>query len=178
MALRPLRSEDLNMILAWRNAPNVRKNMYNSHIISSEEHCSWFKKTKDSSDCKYFICHDKKNCPMGVVYFSEIDHKNLSAFWGFYSSENAPRGTGAKMEYEALEHAFQECKFHKLNCEILASNLSVIKLHKKFGFTEEGFFRDHHFNGVNYVDVVRMGIIDHEWLQNRTNIHRKIAKFI
>jgi RimJ/RimL family protein N-acetyltransferase len=54
-------------------------------------------------------------------------------------------------------------KLHKLSCEVLAFNEPVVGLHKKFGFQVEGVFRDHHKMNGDYVDIVRMGLLEREW---------------
>src|SRR5690606_22473244 len=98
-----------------------------------------------------------------VVYFYNIGKTNSNAFWGFYAAEGSARGVGSRMEYEALQYAFHDLNLHKLNCEVIATNDKVLRLHKKFGFLQEGLFRDFHFNGHEHVDVVRMGILCEEW---------------
>jgi hypothetical protein len=42
--LRPMREADLDMVRRWRNAPDVRKNMYTTHEISPEEHRAWWER--------------------------------------------------------------------------------------------------------------------------------------
>ena len=44
------------------------------------------------------------------------------------------------------------------------------------GFKEEGRFRDFHFDGQSYVDVVRLGILAKEWSAKREEIQTRIAK--
>ena len=40
--LRPLREEDRDRLLAWRNSPEVAPYMYADHAITPEEHARWF----------------------------------------------------------------------------------------------------------------------------------------
>jgi len=177
MALLPLAEEHLKLILKWRNSPNIREKMYTSHIISWEEHCAWFEKIKNSNTSKWFLYREKNGSPAGVVGFTDIDERSHSAFWGFYTAENSPRGAGSRMGYEALEHAFQEYRLHKLNGEALASNTKSIRFHENLEFSREGLFRDHHFDGSNYVDVVRMGILENEWIVKKQDILNRVARF-
>lgn len=176
MPLRPMTEEDLPMVRAWRNAPVVRQNMYTKHEISEAEHHAWFKRIQSDETSKWLIHEDINRCPDGVVYFTQLSSKNKSAFWGFYAADNAPRGVGTRMEFEAMEMAFFELDLHKLNCEVLITNSSVIKLHGKFGFKEEGVFRDFHLDGENYIDVVRLGIIDFEWLGKRAEVMSRLER--
>lgn len=174
MYLRAIEEGDLRDILSWRNAPEVRKNMYTHHEISWVEHNAWFKSLKNNHRSLWYLFEDESHRPQGVIYINDYDPQQGNAFWGFYSSPNAPIGTGICMEYIALNHIFSTLKLHKLNCEVLATNKKVINLHKKVGFTVEGIFRDYHFNGNEYVDVVRLGITCSEWDSSKENLLNRI----
>ena len=174
MTLRKLIQEDLEMVLAWRNAPEVRRNMCTSHIISWEEHLGWFKKISSDPSIQYHIFEELQK-PLGVVYFTHYNPIHANAFWGFYAGDGAPKGTGLKMEYDALEFAFSTLGLHKLNCEVIAFNQPVINMHKKVGFVEEGCFRDYYFDGNEFQDVIRLGILHSEWQNVREKLAQRIA---
>jgi len=167
MTLLALKYENLDLILAWRNAPNVRKNMYTAHMISREEHFAWFEKTKSDEGAQWFVYHEEDGEPAGVVCFKEIDYANRSTSWGFYASGNARPGVGTRMEYDALEYIFQECEFQKLRCEVFSTNAKVISLHEKFGFSIKEILRAFHFDGEKSIDVVKMEILADEWKSKR-----------
>lgn len=172
--LRDIKESELPVILNWRNAPSVRKNMYTRHEISLKEHLAWWEKVGNRSDQKYFL-YEYKNISLGVVAFTQISEKDKNASWAFYASPEAPRGTGSRMEYLALEYAFKSLMLHKLHCEVLDFNQPVVNLHKKFGFTVEGVLRDQHYHEDNYCDVIRLGILGSEWQKEREEILHKLS---
>ena len=175
-SLRPIQDEDLMMILTWRNAPTVRSNMYNTHVINRNEHLAWWGRVKSSNNQQYFLYIQNGN-PSGVVSFNQIDRiQNRNAFWAFYASPEAPTGTGSRMEIMALDYAFGSLKLNKLCCEVLAFNKPVLKLHEKFGFKTEGVFREHHCHDGSLVDVYRLGILIHEWEERRDSLVSKLLK--
>jgi len=176
MPLRPLTEADLPMVLAWRNAPEVRRNMFTSHEITADEHRAWFDRVGDDPQSRWFIYEDPHGAPQGVVYFTQLRAENKSAFWGFYSGTSRKRGTGTKMGLEALDKAFGEMCLHKLNADVVCGNDPSISFHKKLGFSQEGLFRDYHYDGEKYVDVVRLGILATEWAAKRDEIQARIAK--
>lgn len=176
MSLTPLCSEDLELMLTWRNSPAVRKNMYTSHVISLKEHQAWFEKITHRENSRWLMYKESNGKSSGVVYFTDICPISRKAFWGFYTAVDATIGTGPRMEFEALEYAFNEITLHKLNCEILAFNSKVIRLHEKFGFFKEGVFRDFHFDGKNFIDVVRMGILEDEWRRARIEMFNRLFR--
>ena len=53
--MREMVDGDLSLVLEWRNAPDVRKNMYTSHEITLDEHRVWFESVKNDGRKKYFV---------------------------------------------------------------------------------------------------------------------------
>jgi len=158
------------MVLKWRNAELVRACMYTDHLISMEEHRAWFAKAKADPASVHLIC-EEHGVAIGVVNFVQIDRKNSKAFWGYYLDvEKARRGRGSIMEYLALDYAFDTLRLRKLCGELFAFNEHVLKLHKKFGFREEGCFRSHVLKNGRYEDVVSIAIFDEEWALNREGL--------
>ena len=174
--LRNIQTEELSLILSWRNEPKVRENMYTKHKISLDEHLAWWKTVQNSDNQQYFM-YELNAIALGVVSFNQIDMQNHNSSWAFYASPEAPKGTGTKMEFLALNYAFTELSLHKLCCEVLAFNTPVIKLHKKFGFQIEGILRDHHKNGESFIDIYKLGILSDEWTHKRDSMKAKLNKF-
>lgn len=170
MSLRPLTEEDLSLVLLWRNSPEVRMSMFRSTEISVEEHIAWFERTRYDPSSFYFLHFTNEIEADGLVYFTQYDRVARTAFWGFYKAPGAIPGTGRRMGVEALDYSFFELKLHKLSGEALANNGASLRFHKKLGFTQEGLFRDGHYNGATYVDVVRFAILDAEWSRQRVRI--------
>lgn len=170
---RAIEDSELEMMLAWRNQPNVRENMYTQHEITWGEHIAWWERLKQQSAQTYFM-YECDSQPQGIVYFTSIDNACLNCAWGFYSSPDAPRGTGTKMEFLALDYVFKELGLHKLYCEVLAYNAAVIRLHGKFGFTQEGIFRQQFKREGEFFDIVRLGMLSSEWASLRDGIKQRI----
>lgn len=175
-SLRAINVEELELMLSWRNSPSVRENMYTRHEISLEEHLAWWARLGVREDQAYFM-YEADGRPLGVVAFTGVDRASRNSSWAFYASPDAPKGTGSKMEFLALDYAFGTLGLHKLYCEVLAFNAAVVKLHRKFGFTEEGIFREQHLVDDQYVDVHRLGILAVEWADKRLSMLDKFRNF-
>ncbi|MBM3106681.1 UDP-4-amino-4,6-dideoxy-N-acetyl-beta-L-altrosamine N-acetyltransferase [Pseudomonas sp. V1] len=174
--LRGIADDELAEMLAWRNAPEVRSNMYTRHEISLAEHLSWWDRVKVSDAHKYFM-YEYKGIPSGVVGFVGVDKVHRSSSWAFYAAPKSVKGTGSRMEFLALDYAFDELDLNKLYCEVLAFNSSVVKLHQKFGFQVEGVLREQHLVESEFVDVYRLGILQREWSVIRQAMLEKLSKF-
>lgn len=153
---------DQHKILAWRNDPNIRSMMYTQHEISLDEHNAWWQRVKISNDHLAFM-YISDGIETGFVSFSQVSRLSGTAFWAFYASPNAPRGTGSKMEFLALERAFSVENLRKLNCEVIGKNSRVIQLHEKFGFQQEGIFSSHILIDEIFEDVYRLAIFKSQW---------------
>ncbi|MCG5501462.1 UDP-4-amino-4,6-dideoxy-N-acetyl-beta-L-altrosamine N-acetyltransferase [Ectothiorhodospira lacustris] len=178
MALKGLSTpEERDLILPWRNAPEVRRAMYRHHVISPEEHSAWFERMQTDARCQWYLHRDAEGTPDGVVYFTDIDTAHKTAFWGFYARPGAPAGTGTRILYEALNHAFDELGLYKVNGEVLDGNSTSLHLHKKCGFKVEGTFRAQHFDGEQRVGIIRLGLLANEWATHREIIRSRIEHF-
>lgn len=171
--LRAIKLEELELMLSWRNAPTVRANMYTRHEISLTEHLAWWARIQGRSDQQYFM-YELDVLPLGIVAFNGLDDLNKNSFWAFYAAPSAPKGTGSRMEYLALEYAFTKLGLHKLCCEVLAFNGAVIKLHEKFGFKVEGILREQHKLEDAFADIFRLGMLATEWSVKREEMRLKV----
>ena len=176
LQIRSMAEEDLTMVLAWRNHPEVRRFMFTQHEISLAEHLAWWSRIQASADDQYLM-YEYQSAPLGIIAFNGINGTDHNASWAFYASPEAPMGTGSRMEYLALEHAFSGIRLHKLCCEVLAFNAPVIKLHEKFGFKVECIFREQHRMENSKVDVYRLGMLALEWHNRRGAMLSRILHF-
>lgn len=171
--MKPISKECLDLMLEWRNHPDIRKNMYTTHIISKDEHHSWFESIQNNDSKEYFIFY-RDNTPSGIIGFTDIDTHKLECTWAFYANPEAVRGTGSLMEFHAIEYVFNNKKLQKLNCEVLAFNKPVIKLHTKFGFEITNTVKNGHFDGEKYHDIVQLSLTPDLWLPLKEVMAKKL----
>jgi RimJ/RimL family protein N-acetyltransferase len=69
---------------------------------------------------------------------------------------------------------FDELQLQKLCGEVLAFNLPVLNMHKKFGFVQEGVFRKHVLKGDDFEDVVCISILREEWEATKAELELKL----
>jgi len=168
--------QDLQLkVREWRNHPEIRKNMYTDNIISLTQHKKWLSTLINNKTTKVYIAYNN-NDAIGIVSINNINEIHKNADWAFYLNPEflTTKGLGSLMEYHFLNYIFEAFEIEKLNCEVLASNPSVIKLHKKFGFIEEGIRRKNIVKNNIRVDVHLLGIFKEEWEQ----IRNKFVKII
>lgn len=175
--LRDLNQSDLEKVRNWRNSEDVSKYMYTSNIILKEQQLSWFNKIKDDSTSKYWIIeYDGKD--LGLISLTGISNVLGSCYWAFYLGDTGIRGAGigGKVEYNVLNYVFEELKLNKLRCEVFVFNDNVIKMHEKFGFRREAYYREHCKKDGKFNDVVGLAILKSEWNVLKDNIYEKVYR--
>jgi UDP-4-amino-4,6-dideoxy-N-acetyl-beta-L-altrosamine N-acetyltransferase len=162
--IRPMAHADLELVLAWRNHPAVRRYMYTQHEITLAEHQRWFESSLPDPK-KHLLVFEQNHQPLGFVSFNETGSGGVFD-WGFYAAPEAPKGIGRQLGRAALNHAFTQLKLHKICGQALAYNQRSIQMHQTLGFQQEGILRDQHFDGERYHHVICFGLLCHEWQPN------------
>jgi UDP-4-amino-4,6-dideoxy-N-acetyl-beta-L-altrosamine N-acetyltransferase len=171
-----LSADESERILAIRNEPEVRQNMYTDHEIALAEHNAWVDRTIKRDDVEMFaVVFD--NEIVGAIGLTSIVQAQRRSEWAFYLSTSVQgRGLGSALEFKFLTWVFSDRALHKLNAEVLRFNEPVIALHKKFGFREEGVRRDHIFRNGEGIDAVLLGMTEAEWSEQSAVLRQRLFK--
>ncbi len=121
----------------WRNHDDVRKYLFNSNLITEEEHFNWLTSLKNNDKNLYFIAY-KKNTSIGVVNATKIDNINKSCDVGIYlNPDYFFKGLGSYIYRLFIEYIFNNLNVENIKCEVLGENIASLKLHRKVGFVED-----------------------------------------
>ena len=77
-----------------------------------------------------------------------------------------------------INFVFQRVGLEKLNCEVIETNEAVVKLHKKFGFVEEGFRRENIIKNENRMGVFFLGLTRSDWEREKETVKNRYEKVI
>jgi len=160
--VRRMREDDLELVLQWRNHPDIRRWMYSSHQISPSEHREWYAGAQEDRR-RHLLIVEEAGVPFGFVQFTQTGNDGV-ADWGFYTLPGAPRGSGRKLGLAALNYAFTRIGLRKVRGEAIAFNEISAAFHRKLGFAEEGVLNDRFFDGATYHPVLCFGLEAAEWL--------------
>ena len=161
-----------------RNQASVRASMYTDHEIGLNEHLGWISRLKNDKKQIVFVVLNESQKAIGIVSVNALDSLHRKADWAFYLGENERGGLGAALEFNLLEFVFEKLKLEKLNCEVIETNDTVVKLHKKFAFIEEGFRRENIEKNDKRIGVYFLGLTKKDWLENRNAIFEKYRSTI
>lgn len=175
--LRDVQEGDQEQMRRWRNLDEVARYMYTAHEITIEEHGAWFRSMLDDHSSKYWIIEWNSE-GVGVANLYAIDPRHRRCGWAFYLASPGVRGhgVGSMVEYLVLKHVFEDLELNKLCCEVLASNEAVVAMHKRFGFGQEGYFREHVVKDGGPHDVVFLAMLRSDWLEQRPAIEQRLKE--
>jgi len=154
--VRPMRPDDLDAVLSWRNHPDVRRHMYTTHEIGIAEHRAWYERSA-ADPRRHLLIVEQAGQPLGFVHFTEAATDDV-ADWGFYAVPGAPPGTGRRLGAAALDHAFGTLGLRKVRGQALLSNERSQAMHRALGFTGEALPEPGH-----PVDSVGFGLTARQW---------------
>ncbi|OOF27843.1 UDP-4-amino-4,6-dideoxy-N-acetyl-beta-L-altrosamine N-acetyltransferase [Salinivibrio proteolyticus] len=180
LIFRAVTHADSDTLWHWRNRPAVRQFMYTQHEISHDEHQAWFSHMLANTHRYFYIVYKRvdgqPDKPLGVVNLDLDSENRTSATWAFYAAPNAPRGSGALMEFGALSLAFETLGVTQLNCEVLSHNQGVVRLHQRFGFHETPQSRQRTFSlpEGKTVEIVCLSLSADEWQQGASALQTKL----
>ncbi|MBP1644451.1 MAG: pseH [Bacteroidetes bacterium] len=163
--LRKVAEKDIEQIRNWRNSEEVSKYMYTNNLITKEQQIKWFEKISNSIDSIYWVIEYNQK-PLGLASVTDINYNLQSCYWAFYLGDTSCRGAGigSKVEYNVISYVFDELKLNKLRCEVFVFNDNVIKMHEKFGFRREAYYREHCIKNNIKIDVVGLALLKSDWI--------------
>jgi UDP-4-amino-4,6-dideoxy-N-acetyl-beta-L-altrosamine N-acetyltransferase len=175
--LKSLGAEDEEIVLNWRNNPEIARFMYTDHVISQDEHRSWLRNALTDEAQRHWIIHYDA-APVGLVSVTNLDARHSSAQWAFYlASPNVRgKGVGSAVDYLILEFVFEELGLHRLSCAVLAFNEQVIAMHESFGFRREGQLRGAIRKGEEWIDVILLSQLREEWALHRLQHRDRLSE--
>ena len=140
VVLRDIQHEDLELIRAWRNDPEVSRFMLSQEQISAEQQRAWFSKIlNDDTQRHWLICYKDK--PIGVANIKTV-HKGDSIETakvlepGLYIADNRYRGNILAFSPTLLmnDYCFEHLGTSLLQAKVKADNTAALKYNEKLGY--------------------------------------------
>lgn len=166
--LRPVTEEDGELIVRWRNAPNVSSHCFTKNKITLESNRRFYKEYIETGKYFQFIVERMEeqfgvaSYPIATCYLKDIDYNNKRCELCIFTSDDEKWNTesqsiAVKM---LIDKAFNELGMHKVYSYVFYEFLDEAELLKRAGFESEAILKDEAIdeNG-NYVDLVRFAIV-------------------
>lgn len=163
VTLRPLRIEDAEMTLAWRQSD--RTAFLNRGAETVSEQIAWIGSRPDNE--RNFVIELRSGVPVGMLSLIGIDtvHQRAEPARFLIGEPAAVQGVPVAVESMKLLYqlAFDELKLQRIYGTVAADNRLLIKWHKFLGMQEEGRLRRHLFLDGHFQDAVCLGLLEDEY---------------
>lgn len=163
--LRKITPDDGNLIVHWRNSPNVKKHCFTKSDVTLESNKLFYDNyIKSGKYLQYIVERVEEqfgvaSYPISTVYLKDIDNENNRCELCIFTSDDEEWNTESQSiaVKEMLDKAFDELGMHKVYSYVFAEFGDEIELLKSSGFEYEAILKKEakEENG-EYVDVVRL----------------------
>ena len=168
LLLRPLKMSDSGAYLDIFSDTMTLLYWSNEPISSIEEAESLIRQDIEWSASDNCICLGvalaDSNLIIGKVTLFQLSEQNRRAEIG-YVLDRRHWGKGYMTEALGwlLDYAFDELKLHRLEADTDPDNLPSLALLEKFGFAQEGLFRDRWWVHGKWHDSVMLGLLEEDY---------------
>lgn len=132
-----LSSNEIKMILEWRNDENIRIWSFNQNIISLDDHLKFLNNLKNDYSKGYWLIKHNTTAYIGVFNLSQFNLENKTATLGNdLNPKLLGKGFGQNI-MRCIEYiGFEKLQLSQLDLEVLNTNIRAIKFYKKMNFIE------------------------------------------
>lgn len=105
---------------------------------------------------------------VGRCALFDFDQHNRRADLGIrIAAAHRGRGYGKDAVQVLLEYGFNKRNLHRVQLDVLATNLAGLSAYAAVGFVDEGRLREHVYVEGEFLDLVIMGVLRTDWLAAR-----------
>ena len=132
--VRPIREEDLRLLLRWRNSDRVHSQMLTDHLLTWDEHYQWFCRMKENPIPRNLI-FSYQGRPIGYIGYTEYDEERRHCSPGAYLGEtDVPIDAGVVMWCFGVDYAFSVLGIQRLETSIFARNRNAKRINTFLGY--------------------------------------------
>lgn len=131
--IRKATNKDALLYFNWANETEVRKQSFNSQLITFTDHTTWFEKKLADKQCIMLIVEDEANSPIGQIRFQQEEE---DAYTIGISIDKVWRGKKMALEMLSLSanYFFNIYSAKKIYAFIKEDNIASISSFEKAGY--------------------------------------------
>jgi RimJ/RimL family protein N-acetyltransferase len=172
LLLRPLRADDAPGMYAIYSDPQTMR-YWSAQVIENLEAAASLvsddlRLQLDGSAAFWAVVLPQTGRVIGKFSLFHINPDNRRAEIGYVLNRQFwGRGYGTELLRAMIELAFDTYQLHRLEADIDPDNAASLALLKKFGFREEGLFRERWLLGDEWRDSIMMALLAPAWRRAR-----------
>jgi RimJ/RimL family protein N-acetyltransferase len=126
----------------------------------------WWERGRNSERDAGFVIETLAGEFVGGCGLHQISARNRSAILGIWLARPYwERGYGTDAVRTLCRFAFQEMNLQRVELGVLETNPRGVRAYEKVGFKEEGRLRRYLFVGGRYVDMIMMGLLAEDLIE-------------
>ena len=161
--LRAFEPDDYKTTIKWRKDDKIWDMLGGTKYFVSEAYeKQWIENTIfNSKDVKLAICLVENEKHIGNVYMTNINEINRSCVSHVLIGEKEYWGNGYAREalLLAIDYMFNERNMHRIQANVLTSNIASLKMHEKCGYKLEGTLREAVYKNGKYQDQYVLALV-------------------
>jgi len=163
ITLRDLSTEDLKLLVRWRNDPEVNRYLAD-RLKTAEEAEAWYNKLRANPKV-WLKTVVQDNAAVGYATVESIDEKNRKCELALVIGEKDSwgGGIGTFVLKEMLKYAFETLRMHRVWAAVADGNDRSERLVKTAGFIKEGVMRETLIMNGKFTDLLFYSILEHEY---------------
>ncbi len=164
--LRALEKTDLDFVHKLNNNRTIMSYWFEEPYESFNELSDLYHKHIHDNTERRFIAEDGTSTSVGFVELLEINYIHRSCeFSIIISPSHQGKGFAKTLIKQALNYAFTILNLNKVYLQVAEHNLKAIHLYKDAGFIQEGLLIDEYFTEGQYVNVLRMYMLQRDFFK-------------
>lgn len=160
--LRELRLDDAEYMTEFIKDKDISKQfLYTRYPFSQENFKEFIRDSWRNSNNIHFAIVDEHDEYIGTISLKNINYVDRNAEYAIVTRK---KYWGTKSSYEAtkqiIDYGFKRLNLHKIYLNVLSSNLRAKKFYEKFGFIQDGVFKQHLYINGKYEDLIWFSIFN------------------
>jgi [ribosomal protein S5]-alanine N-acetyltransferase len=167
--LRPPRTEDAANMITWFEDMEVTHHLFRRNPPSLEEEKEWIERmARDPNEVLWIVEHEGR--AVGDTAIHGISWRDGSAMTGTVIGDKTVwgRGLGREVMQLRVRYAFTQLPLRKLKSGYLDGNEASGRAQAAAGYREVGRYRQEHFVGGSYVDLIVTEVLRDDWLKQNS----------
>lgn len=164
--LRAFETDDYKTTIKWRKDDVIWDMLGGTKYFVSEAYeKQWIENTIfNSKDVKLAVCLVENDKHIGNVYMTNINEINRSCVSHVLIGEKEYWGHGYAREalLLAIDYMFNERNIHRIQANVLVSNVASLKMHEKCGYKQEGTLREAVYKNGKYQDQYVLALVNNK----------------
>lgn len=161
--LRAFEPDDYKTTIKWRKDDEIWDMLGGTkYFVSEAFEKQWIENTIfNSKDVKLAVCLVENDKHIGNVYMTNINEINRSCVSHVLIGEKEYWGHGYAREalLLAIDYMFNERNIHRIQANVLVSNVASLKMHEKCGYKLEGTLREAVYKNGKYQDQYVLALV-------------------